>query len=77
MARKDDILKSFLQHDLLRSKYNISEHELPESVREALQSNIPIVKAMALIVDRLESSEAVRDNDLRNSITQYLNQTAL
>lgn len=77
MARKDDILKSFLEHDLIKSKYNVEADELPGTVREALSSNIPILKAIALIVDKLESPEAVRDNDLRNLITQYLNQTAI
>jgi hypothetical protein len=77
MARKDEILKSFLEHELLKSKYQIDNSDIPATVREALNSNIPIVKAIALVVDKLESTEAVRDNDLRNLITQYLNQSAI
>jgi len=73
MARKDDILKSFLIHDLLESKYNLKKEELPETVREALNCEIPIVKAIALIVDGLEKSPTVTDNELRNSVLQYLN----
>ncbi len=73
MARKDDILKSFLIHDLLESKYNLKKEELPETVREALNCEIPIVKAIALIVYGLEKSPTVTDNELRNSVLQYLN----
>ena len=29
MARKDDILKSFLTHELLENKYELKQEELP------------------------------------------------
>ena len=77
MARKDDIVCSFLKHNLLQTKYKLKENDLPTSLRQALLSDVPIVKAIALIVDKLESPEAIRDNDLRNLITQYLNQSAI
>ena len=73
MARKDDILKSFLTHELLESKYELKSEELPKTVREALNSNIPIVKAIALIVEGLEKSPTATDNELRNSVLQFLN----
>lgn len=77
MARKDEILRSFLEHDTLMSKYKIDLSALPGNIREALASPVPIIKAIALIVDRLESAEPIKDNDLRNLITQHLNQTAI
>lgn len=77
MARKDDILQTFLEHEILKQKYKISKGERPGTVREGLTSSIPIIKTLSLIVDKLESSESVRDNDLRNLITQYLNQAAI
>ena len=77
MARKDDILKSFLKHDILKEKYNVKKSELPNSIREGLNSEIPIIKSIALIVDGLESSTPVTDAALRNYITQYLNDAAL
>lgn len=77
MARKDDIFKSFLQHDILKEKYDVKDKELPSSIREGLVSEIPIIKSIALIVDGLESSMPVTDAALRNSITQYLNDAAL
>ncbi|HEY9084046.1 MAG TPA: hypothetical protein VIN73_11980 [Vicingaceae bacterium] len=73
MARKDDILKSFLTHELLESKYELKEEELPNTVREALISDNPIVKAIALIVEGLEKNPPSTDNELRNSILQFLN----
>lgn len=73
MARKDDILKNFLTHELLESKYELKQEQLPKTVREALNSDIPIVKAMALIVEGLEKSPNATDNELRNSVLQFLN----
>lgn len=75
MARKDDILKSFLTHELLETKYDIKRERLPGTVREALNSNIPIVKAIALIIEGLEKSPSATDNELRNSVLQFLNTT--
>jgi hypothetical protein len=73
MARKDDILKSFLTHELLENKYELRNEELPTTVWEALNSDIPIVKAIALIIEGLEKSPSATDNELRNSILKFLN----
>ena len=73
MARKDEILKSFLTHELLETKYELEIEDLPQTVREALNSDIPIVKAIALIVEGLEKSPTATDNELRNSVLQFLN----
>ena len=74
MARKDDILRSFLSHELLVSKYDIKKEELPPSIREALNSDKSIIKAIALIVEGLDGSSPVTDSVLRNQVTQYLNE---
>lgn len=74
MARKDDILNSFLNHELLTSKYDVNTQNLPTTVREALTSEIPIVKAIALIVNGLENPIQMTDSALRNQILQFLNQ---
>ena len=74
MARKDEILKSFLTHELLDSKYELKKDELPKTVREALSSEIPIVKAIGLIVEGLNGSTPVTDSVLRNQVTQFLNE---
>jgi len=77
MARKDDILKSFLAHRMLKEKYEISVDDMPKTIREATNSNIPIIKAIALIVDNLENSTPISDPQLRILVTQYLNESAL
>lgn len=74
MARKDDILKSFLTHELLENKYEFKEEELPNTVREALNSDKPIIKAIALIVEGLDGTSPVTDSVLRNQVTQFLNE---
>lgn len=74
MARKDDILNSFLTHELLESKYELKRNDLPDTVREALNSDIPIVKAIALIVEGLDGTSPVTDSVLRNQVTQFLNE---
>jgi len=77
MARKEEILKSFLEHDLLKSKYKIKAADFPNNVREALNSDVPIIKAIALIVENLESRQEITDKALRDLILQHLNQTAI
>lgn len=74
MARKDDILKSFLTHELLQTKYELKKDELPKTVREALNTDIPIVKAIALIVEGLNGTSPITDTVLRNQVTQFLNE---
>jgi hypothetical protein len=77
MARKDEIFKSFLTHDLLISKYKLQDVEMPSTVRDGLNYKRPIIKAIAIIVERLEGSEPVTDSSLHNQIIQFLNVNAL
>jgi hypothetical protein len=73
MARKDEILKSFLSHELLSSRYGLEKDELPKTVREAMTSEIPIVKAIAFIVEGLHTSPQPTETALRSQILQLLN----
>jgi hypothetical protein len=74
MARKDDIFQSFLTHELLLGKYELKIEKLPKTVREALNSENTIVKAIALIVEGLDGTTPVTDSVLRNQVTQFLNE---
>ena len=74
MARKDDLLKSFLTHELLENKYEIKKEDLPKTLRDALKSDIAIIKSIALIVEALDGTSPVSDTVLRNQVTQYLNE---
>jgi hypothetical protein len=77
MARKDEIFKTFLQHEILQEKYGLRPKELPNTIREGLNSDSPIVKAIALIVDNLENSTPTTDKVLHNTITQLLNSSTI
>jgi len=77
MARKDDLFVSFLTHHMLRYKYKLDSEKTPQTVREGLKSTIPIVKAIALIVENLEAPQPPADKDLRTLILQYLNEAAI
>lgn len=77
MANKDNILRSFLSHELLETKYELKRDELPKTVRDALISDKPIVKAIALIIDGLEKSPPITDTALNTQIRQYLQDNAL
>ncbi|MBS1775347.1 MAG: hypothetical protein JSS64_03600 [Bacteroidetes bacterium] len=74
MARKDDIFKSFLNHELLTTKYELQDSDIPATVREALNSQNPIIKAIALIVEGLDGTTPVTDKVLRDQVTQFLNE---
>jgi hypothetical protein len=74
MARKDEILCSFLKHEMLASKYGLKISEIPSTVREGLNSGSQIIKAIALIVEGLEGATPITDAALRNQITQFLNE---
>ncbi|MCA0151714.1 hypothetical protein [Winogradskyella vincentii] len=77
MARKDKIFKSFLQHEIIVEKYEINENDIPDRVSEGLNSKHPIVKAIALIVDKTEDYNAPSDKALYSQITQFLNESAV
>jgi hypothetical protein len=76
MLNKDKILKSFLSHELLISKYHLEPSDFPETVRVAKESKIPIIKTIALIVDEIESG-VVTDKILKTKIITYLNEAAI
>jgi len=75
MARKDRILSSFLSHPLLAERFG--DTTLPSTVREAKESNEPIVAAIANIVDATETPTGISDAALYNLINKYLNTCAL
>jgi hypothetical protein len=74
MARKDDILKSFLKHELLETEFELNKEDFPSTVREALKSDKPIIKAIGLIIEGLDGTSPVTDSALRNQVTQFLNE---
>jgi hypothetical protein len=77
MARKDDILKSLLDHEVFEKKYNISRNELPQTVDNAESSKEAIIKAIAIIIDDKEGGSSSTDKELYKKINQYLNEAAI
>ena len=63
-----------LKRDLFRilNMYGLKPNDLPDTLRDGLNSTQPIIKAIALIVDSLESSTPVTDKVLQSTIRQYL-----
>lgn len=77
MARKDDILKSFLSHPLIEEKYKLKKSSIPLTVRDALSSEWPIIKAIALIIEGSESASPLSDAALNVQIRQFLQEHAI
>lgn len=79
MAKKDEIFNSFMEHELLKSKYELKSEETPKNVREAKNSHIPIVKVIAEIVDTIDGidSEKKTDQQAYDILTRYLSTTDL
>lgn len=71
---KNKILKKFISHELIREKYRLEETDIPNNVTRALVSEIPIIRAIAILVDELESNQGINDISLYNKINIYLNQ---
>lgn len=77
MARKDMIFQSFINHELIKQEYDLKDADLPTNLQAGLSSDIPIIKAIALIVEDTESYSSSSDKSLYASLTQYLNVSAL
>jgi hypothetical protein len=76
MVKKDNILKSYLEHEVLLEKYGISTDELPNTVDKAQISNEAIIKTIAIIIDSKEVQLST-DKELYRRINQYLNEAAI
>lgn len=76
MTTKDRVLSSFLEHSLLKEKYKIDKSELPKNLQEALKSKHTIIKAIARIIDEIETATPITDETLRRKIIAFLNEEA-
>lgn len=76
MARKDDIFQSFMEHYILTEKYGLNASTIPSTVGEGMKSKIPIIKAIALIVEGSEAASPLTDSALRVQIIQFLNEAS-
>lgn len=70
--RKDDILREFLKHNTICQDEKIVEGQLPTTVAEGLSSKIPIIKTLALIVDKLEGKQVPADPEIYRQVAYFL-----
>ena len=77
MTKEDEILRSFMEHPLLREKYELKEEQLPNTVEEGMKSPIPIVLAITNIVKGVQRKPEVSDQDLQRQLFAILNSNAL
>ncbi len=64
-----------MKHELLKNKYAIDNTNIPETVRDAKNSNIPIIKIIGELVDSIDSNlEADKKTDAQtyDFLTRYL-----
>ena len=70
MLKKDKLLQSFLEHEFINRKFD--KKDLPKTVSTARNSNIPIIKAIAIIIDDVESGIAAES--IYRKLTKMFNQ---
>ncbi|MBE7689477.1 hypothetical protein [Tenacibaculum piscium] len=72
--RRSKIFRKFISHELIIDKYGINKVDIPNNLTKALVSEVPIIKAIAILVNELESNPGMNDVALYNKINIYLNQ---
>lgn len=75
MAKKDEIFKSFMKHELLKDKYSVDKNNIPDTVRDAKNSKVPIIKLIGELVDTIDSnveSDKKTDAQTYDLLTRYL-----
>jgi hypothetical protein len=77
MARKDEIFMSFINHELINEKYELSKTDLPHNLKDGLKSEHTIIKAIALVVENTEGLNPLSDKALYGQITQFLNEATI
>jgi hypothetical protein len=70
----NELLNSFLDHELLQEKYKISKKDLPNNLKDALKSDNPVVNSIAMIVQSIQSDSNITDKALKTKVSQHLNE---
>lgn len=70
----NELLNSFLDHELLKDKYKIAENDLPNNLKDALVSDYPVVNSIAMIVQTIQSDSNITDKALKTKVSQHLNE---
>lgn len=73
----NDLLNSFLDHELLQDKYKVQKKDLPNNLKDALKSEISVVNSIAMIVQTIQSDSNITDKALKTKVSQHLNEYSL
>ena len=72
MSKANILFKNFLSHDLILSKYRINKEKLPSNIREGLNSDIPIIRSIAEIINSKINNKGT-DKETFELVSRYLN----
>jgi len=70
----NELLKSFLDHELLQDKFKIQKTDLPNNLKDALKSENAVVNSIALIIQTIQSESNITDKALKTKVSQHLNE---
>lgn len=71
---KDKIFKTFVDHPIIKDVYGLKKSDLPTSVNQGLDSDVPIIRAIATIVDRKENtSKPYVDEAIYKEVANLIN----
>ena len=70
--RKDKIFQSFIEHQIINKEINGVSAKLPTRTLDGLKSDILIIKIISLIVDQMESKEAIKEKVLFDQVNKII-----
>lgn len=73
----NELLTSFLDHELLQDKFKIQKADLPNNLKDALKSENAVVNSIALIIQTIQSESNISDKALKTKVSQHLNEHSI
>jgi hypothetical protein len=73
----NELLNSFLDHELLQDKYKILKKDLPNNLKDGLKSENAVINSIAMIVQTIQSDSNITDKALKTKLSQHLNEYSL
>lgn len=73
----NELLTSFLDHELLQDKFKIQKTDLPNNLKDALKSENAVVNSIALIIQTIQSESNITDKALKTKVSQHLNEHSI
>jgi hypothetical protein len=73
----NELLNSFLDHELLQDKHKVQKKDLPNNLKDALKSENAVVNSIAMIVQTLQSDSNITDKAFKTKVSQHLNEYSL